>query len=94
MPALYGFAYAEVALAYLENVVPKPYRPQIIKRIQALAEDPYPNGAKQLRSVMDGTNPVHRIRSGDYRILYSVRAGPIIAVLDIGHRKDVYRRKG
>jgi hypothetical protein len=33
---------------------------------------------------------VYRIRHGDYRILYSVRP-VIIVILDIDHRKDVYR---
>jgi mRNA-degrading endonuclease RelE of RelBE toxin-antitoxin system len=39
---------------------------------------------------MDGDCPVYRVRQGDYRILYSVRP-IIIVILDIGHRKDVYR---
>lgn len=91
---LQGFAYSEAALAYLENVVPKPHRVQIIKRIKALTDDPRPRGVKQLHGVTDGSDPVYRIRSGDYRVLYSVRNGSLITILDIGHRKDVYRRKG
>jgi mRNA-degrading endonuclease RelE of RelBE toxin-antitoxin system len=39
---------------------------------------------------MDGDNPVHRARRGKHRILCSVR-GDIIVILDIDHRKDVYR---
>jgi mRNA-degrading endonuclease RelE of RelBE toxin-antitoxin system len=39
---------------------------------------------------MDNENPVYRERQGDYRILYSVRP-VIIVILDIDHRKDVYR---
>lgn len=93
MTALYGFAYADAALQYLDTV-PKKFRAQIVKRIEALAKNPSPNRSKRLQGVMDGSNPVRRIRSGDYRILYSVRDGPLIAVLDIGHRKDVYRKKG
>jgi mRNA-degrading endonuclease RelE of RelBE toxin-antitoxin system len=42
------------------------------------------------RDVSDGEYPVYRVRQGDYRILYSVRP-IIIVILDIGHRKDVYR---
>ena len=41
---------------------------------------------------MDGTHHVYRIRSGHYRILYSIRDGSNIIVLDIGHRRDIYRR--
>lgn len=89
----YGFAYTEPALQYLETVIPKPYRAQIIKRIKALADDPRPSGCKQLHGVTDGQHPVYRIRSGDYRILYSIRESvQTVAVLDIGNRKDVYRR--
>jgi mRNA interferase RelE/StbE len=92
MPApLYGFAYAEAALAYLETV-PAKFRGQIKRRVEALAADPTPTGCKQLQGVKDGTYPVYRVRQGDYRILYSVRNSPHqIVVLDIGNRKDVYR---
>lgn len=32
------------------------------------------------------------IRVGDYRIIYSINdADRIIKILDIGHRKDIYR---
>jgi mRNA-degrading endonuclease RelE of RelBE toxin-antitoxin system len=52
--------------------------------------NPTPPGCKRLIGVMDGDCPVYRVRQGDYRILYSVRP-IIIVILDIGHRKDVYR---
>lgn len=90
MPALYGFAYSEVALRYLESKVPIKVRGQIKRRIEKLASSPVPRGAKKLRGVMDGDHPIYRVRQGDYRILYSVRP-IIIVVLDIGNRKDVYR---
>jgi len=90
MPSLYGFAYTEAALKYLETKVPKKIRGQIKRRIEALAANPVPPGAKKLLGVMDAQHPVYRVRQGDYRILYSVRP-IIIVILDIGHRKDVYR---
>lgn len=90
MGTLYGFAYAEAALAYLESTVPTRIRGQIKRRIEKLAADPTPSGCKKLVNVTDGEYPVYRVRQGDYRILYSIR--PIyIVVLDIGHRKDIYR---
>lgn len=92
MPSLYGFACSETALAALE-AIPKKFRLQILQKIKALAENPHPPGAKQLQRTVDGETPTYRLRSGDYRILYSVRPGPLVAILDIGHRKDVYRRK-
>lgn len=92
MTALYGFAYTEAALKYLETVVPIKVRGQIKRRIELLASNPTPPGSKKVRGVMDGDDPVRRVRQGDYRILYVVRSNPSqIVVLDIGHRKDVYR---
>lgn len=88
----YGFAYTEAAIAALE-AIPKKAQGQVRRKIGTLANNPYPRGSKQLHDVMDGDNPVYRLRSGDYRILYSVRGGQTIAVLDIGNRKDVYRRQ-
>jgi mRNA interferase RelE/StbE len=42
---------------------------------------------------MKGDNPFHRIRVGDYRIIYEIHEDILlILVLKIGHRKEVYRR--
>ena len=90
MPALYGFAYTEAALKYLETKVPTKIRGQIKRRIEALAANPNPPRSKKLAGITDGEHSVYRVRQGDYRILYSVRP-IIIVILDIGHRKDVYR---
>ncbi len=90
MANLYGFAYTKTALAYLEATIPIKINGQIKRRIEKLAANPTPNGCKKLIGVTDGEYPVYRVRQGDYRILYSVR--PIyIVILDIAHRKDVYR---
>ena len=92
MTALYGFAYSETALKYLETAVPVKVRGQIKRRAESLASNPTPPGSKKIRGVMDGDDPIRRVRQGDYRILYVVRSNPNqIIVLDIGHRKDVYR---
>ena len=92
MTALYGFAYTEAALKYLETAVPVKIRGQIKRRIESLASNPSPQGSKKLQGVMDGEDPVYRVRQGNYRILYVVRDNSSqIVILDIGHRKDVYR---
>ncbi|MDQ6867399.1 MAG: type II toxin-antitoxin system RelE/ParE family toxin [Pseudomonadota bacterium] len=90
MASLYGFAYTESALKFLETIVPAKIRGQIKRRIEALAANPTPPGCKKLVGVTDGEHPVYRVRQGDYRILYSIRP-IIIVILDIGNRKDVYR---
>lgn len=42
---------------------------------------------------MKGDNPFHKVRSGDYRILYEIHhERVVILVVKIGHRKDVYKK--
>lgn len=89
MAALYGFAYTEAALGYLESTPPK-IRGQIRRKIESLAANPHPPKSKKLKGYLEGGEEVFRERSGDYRILYIVREVEIV-ILDIGHRKDVYK---
>ena len=93
MNSLYGFVYsrARVALDYLGTIALK-LRKQILKKVEVLAKTPFPPGHKLIKSASAGEENVYRLRSGDYRILYTVRSNPNhIVVLDIDHRKDVYR---
>jgi len=42
---------------------------------------------------MKGNNSFHKIRSGDYRVIYEIHNNRlVILVVKIGHRKDVYKR--
>lgn len=90
--ALVAFAFSEAALDFLETV-PHKIRAQIIRKAKALLNDPFPPGSKKLQGITTAMGePVHRERSGDYRILYVVRKQPDeVVILDIDHRKDVYR---
>lgn len=68
--------------------LPRRDQKRVVSKIMALADDPYPPGARKL----SGYDDVFRIRVGHYRILYSVSdAELIVIVLKIGHRRDVYR---
>ncbi len=41
---------------------------------------------------MSGNNTFHKVRSGNYRIIYEIHNDRLlILVVKIGHRKDVYR---
>ncbi len=41
---------------------------------------------------MSGSNEFHKIRIGNYRIIYEIHEDRlVILVIKIGHRKDVYR---
>lgn len=87
-----GFAFVESALDFLDSLPPK-IRRQVAKRAKALHTDPHPQGSKKLKDVETAEgDPVYRVRSGDYRILYIVRSKPNeIIIIDIDNRKDVYR---
>lgn len=62
---------------------------QIKAAVMALAEDPYPPGAKKLSGKDFG---LYRLRTGDFRIIYRVEEEAILVLLvKIGDRKDVYR---
>ena len=93
MGSLLALAYTEAALANLHDIEPKKLRRQIVRRIDRLSIDPHPPGSVKVQGIDDGLYDVYRIRQGDYRILYSVRSYTEVIVLDIGHRKDVYRNR-
>lgn len=90
MGTLIGIAYTEAALKGLAAIDQKKIRQQIKKRIDALADDPRPPGCDKMEGVMDGPYEVYRVRQGKHRVIYSARPSEII-VLDIGHRKEIYR---
>lgn len=92
MTPLFGFAFSEAALDYLA-IIPFKFRAQVIKKAKALQIDPYPQGSEPLKGKCTKSGEqIYRQRSGDYRILYVVRNNPSeVVILDIGHRKDVYR---
>ena len=61
---------------------------RVLRTIKGLAADPRPRGCRKLR----GYDDVYRIRTGSYRILYTVESRRLlILVLKIGRRKDVYK---
>lgn len=61
-------------------------------RIERLRDDPLPPGTRQLVGQRSDEVPVRRLRTGPYRVLYAVDTGRrTIQILDIAHRKDVYR---
>lgn len=64
-----------------------PIRKRVATRIDALAKNPRPQGATKL------VGSEHwRIRIGDYRVIYDVEdAQLIVLVVDVGHRREIYR---
>ncbi len=68
--------------------IPNQQVAKIILAIEKLADDPLPRRSKKL---VDWEN-AYRIRVGDYRIIYELENSVLIVfVIQIGHRKDIYR---
>lgn len=87
---LFGFTIGRRAAAFLDAMPAGKLRAQIAKKVWALMSDPHPPGCKKLTGVTHRADAVWRVRSGDYRILYVCRPNEVL-VVDIDHRKDVYR---
>lgn len=61
---------------------------KITKAIDELAKNTRPNGVKKLK----GHDDLYRIKVGNYRIIYEINDGElVIVVVEIGHRKEVYK---
>jgi len=68
--------------------------PQVRRRLQAaldlLAVEPRPPAATRLV----GGSGEWRVRTGDYRIIYEIKDDELLVlVLQVGHRREVYRRR-
>ena len=65
----------------------EPYYSKIKSAIYKLADDPYPHGHIKLKG-----RGGYRIRVADYRVIYEVFEEELLVdVVNVGHRKDVYR---
>ena len=83
----YGITFARSARKELEALNP-PLAARVLARIETLAIDPRPAGARKLQ----GAPRLWRIRVGDYRVVYSVDDRQrIVDIVRVRHRSDVYR---
>ena len=84
----YTIEFRPAVLKSLKNF-PKRDLVRIKKKVDELAI-----GSPDLNTTkMKGNSPFHKIRSGDYRIIYEIHNDRlVILVVKIGHRKDVYKK--
>ena len=76
---------AKKALAGL----PRKDQVRVDRQVLSLAENPRPPGAVPLKG---GGKGLWRVRVGDWRIIYQIEDDRLIVlVIDIAHRRDVYR---
>ena len=84
----YSVEFRPAVLKSLKRLPKKDLR-RIKKRIDEVAE----NLPDPVTTKMKGNNSFHKIRSGDYRVIYEIHDNHlVILVVKIGHRKDVYKR--
>jgi len=71
------------------RLIPKDDVGRILKRIEALADDPRPKGCEKLSG-----QERFRVRQGVYRIVYEIQDEElVIVVVKVGHRREVYRER-
>ncbi len=68
--------------------IPKSDRKRIVEKIDSFSKQlPSPDKTK-----IKGNNPFHKVRVGDYRIVYEIQDDVlVILIVKVGHRKDIYR---
>lgn len=82
----YIVQFKPAALRNLERL-PTDIQLRIARAIDALAQDPFPPSSKKMRGL-----DAHRIRIGDYRVVYQVHARQLLVlIIRVGHRREVYR---
>ena len=69
------------------SAIPKKELQKVLRRIEALAKDPRPQGHEKLTG-----QERYRVRQGHYRIVYSIQDDVLtVWIVKVAHRKDVYR---
>lgn len=64
---------------------------RILHALSRLGDDPYRDDADVKK--LSGHDDLYRLRVGAYRIAYTIDDGKlIILVVEVGHRRDIYRR--
>jgi mRNA interferase RelE/StbE len=67
--------------------LPEDMQRRISKALDALGDNPRPPGCKRLTN-----KSKWRVRVGDYRIIYEIQdAVLVVLVVEIAHRREVYR---
>lgn len=86
----YRLEFTRKALESLNNL-PKNVQKQFTLIINGLETNPFPPQTKQLKA-SKGFPKSYRLRKGDYRLIYTLDSKlNKILILQIGHRKDIYR---
>lgn len=82
----YNLVYTHKAAKDIHKIEPS-VRKRIGKALLRYKEDPL----KYSRKMINSEHGSYRFRIGDYRVIFDIENDDI-AVLRIGHRKEIYRR--
>jgi mRNA interferase RelE/StbE len=70
------------------NALPADVQQRIRPKVEALANNPRPNGVTKL----EGKDNEYRVRVGLYRVVYEIHDNVLlVVVVNIGHRSKVYK---
>lgn len=84
----YQLSFSDKAFKSLKRI-PKSDNQRIITALEELARDP--ESKTNVKRLNNHSEAIYRLRVGNYRVLYDKHdAVRIIAVIDVGHRKDIY----
>jgi len=87
MGAAYAVEFAASALREFK-ALERAMQRRIATHVDELAGNPFPARSKKLK----GSPDHHRIRVGDYRVIYKVDGKRLVLlILKIGHRREAYR---
>jgi mRNA interferase RelE/StbE len=84
----YRLEYEPGVLRTLRRL-PREVQKRIVAKLDTLKDNPRPPGSIKLTG-----EDAYRIRVGDYRIIYAIYDDRLLVlVIDVGHRREVYRRR-
>jgi mRNA interferase RelE/StbE len=74
---------------FLERLRDESLKRRMSKALHLLETNPRPPGCIRLQ----GGDELYRVRVGDYRIIYQIQdAVLVVLVVQIGHRREIYRQ--
>lgn len=86
----YAFEFTAAARRQL-SAIDQTTALRILHALSRLGDDPYRDDADVKK--LSGHDDLYRLRVGPYRIAYTIDDGKlIILVVEVGHRRDIYRR--
>jgi mRNA interferase RelE/StbE len=69
--------------------LPAEQRRRVAAKIEPLAGNPRPAGVE----LLEASERLYRVRTGDYRIIYQIQdAALLVLVVRIGNRREIYRK--